>query len=86
MSYWNLKMAKLSNAMLKLNISKLKIWDLFGVFVMLQKGNKQNCYLNRTWASHIKKFGKRLTSKMRRRHGRNIIKEQLDYKFRERGR
>jgi hypothetical protein len=52
----------------------------------IMAGNKQNNYLNRLWASHAKKWEKKSTSKMRRRHGRNIIKEQLGHKFRERGR
>jgi hypothetical protein len=60
---------------------------LKGAYIMA--GNKQNNYLNRLWATHAKKFGKKLTSKMRRRHGRNIISEQQDSqgkRFRERGR
>ena len=49
-------------------------------------GNKPNCYLNRLWASHAKKWEKKRTSKMRRRHCRNVIKEQQEFRFHERGR
>ena len=44
----------------------------------IRVGNKQNSYLNGEWAGHVRKYGKKITSGIRRMFDKKIIKEELD--------
>jgi hypothetical protein len=46
----------------------------------LRVGNKQNSFLNGEWAGHVRKWGKRFTSGIRRAVSKKIIKRELDEK------
>lgn len=37
--------------------------------------NGSNMRLNGEWANHVRKFTKRLTSKLRRKQGKKVIRE-----------
>ena len=41
-------------------------------------GNKINSGINGEWARHIRKWGKRVTSHIRRQRGRKEIKDRLE--------
>ena len=43
----------------------------------IRPGNKQNSFLNMEWATHVKSFGKKFTSKRRRNFDKKIIKNEL---------
>ena len=43
----------------------------------IRPGNKLNSFLNMEWATHVKSFGKKFTSKRRRNQDKRIIKEAL---------
>lgn len=40
-------------------------------------GNKQNSILNGEWAKHVRRFGKKLTSGIRRARSKDIIRKEL---------
>ena len=42
----------------------------------IRVGNKQNSILNGEWAGHVRKWGKKLTSKIRRAVDKKVIKEE----------
>lgn len=43
----------------------------------IRPGNKQNSFLNMEWATHVKSFGKKFTSKRRRNLDKKIIRGDL---------
>lgn len=43
----------------------------------LRVGNKQNSFLNGEWAKHMRRGGKRFTSKIRRMFDKKVIREEL---------
>lgn len=44
----------------------------------MRKGNKQNSGLNEQWASHVRRFLKKLTAHKRRLSGQKEIRTQLN--------
>ena len=44
----------------------------------MKKGNKDNSVLNGEWATHVRKWGKKLTSSLRRIRDKKIIKHDLN--------
>jgi len=42
----------------------------------MRKGNKQNAGLNREWAKHVRKWGKKFTASIRRMRSKKIIREE----------
>ena len=44
----------------------------------IRVGNKQNSYLNGEWCAHMRKFGKKWTSKIRRNRDKQTIKKECD--------
>lgn len=43
----------------------------------MRKGNKQNSFLNGEWAKHVRRWGKKFTSCIRRQESKKILREQL---------
>lgn len=44
----------------------------------MRKGNKQNAGLNGEWASHMRRWGKFFTAKLRRTVDKKIIKKEVN--------
>lgn len=44
----------------------------------LRVGHKENSFLNREWAGHVRKFGKKCTAKIRRNVDKQVIKKESD--------
>ena len=44
----------------------------------IRVGNKQNSFLNGEWAGHVRKWGKKFTSKIRRNVSKELIKNNLN--------
>jgi len=44
----------------------------------LRVGNKQNSFLNGEWAGHVRKWGKKFTSGIRRAMSKKIIRKDLE--------
>ncbi len=47
---------------------------------MAQVGNKTNSFLNGEWARHVRRFGKQMTSGLRRLDAKKIIRKELIFK------
>jgi hypothetical protein len=43
----------------------------------MRKGNKQNAFLNREYAAHMRKWGKFFTAKARRILNKKVIREEV---------
>jgi hypothetical protein len=43
----------------------------------IRVGNKQNSFLNKEWAGHVRGWWKRLTSKKRRNENKKEVNKQL---------
>lgn len=43
----------------------------------IRPGSKENSYLNMEWATHVKHFTKKFTSKRRRNSDKRVIRNEL---------
>ena len=51
-----------------------------GIMGKVRVGNKQNSFLNREWAVHVRRWGKKFTASKRRATARRLIKKgKQDY-------
>jgi hypothetical protein len=46
----------------------------------IRVGNKQNSFLNGVWAGHVRKWGKKITSGIRRSVSKEIVRNELKEK------
>lgn len=44
----------------------------------VRKGNKQNSFLNGEWAKHVRRWGKKFTSGIRRQESKKITRQEID--------
>lgn len=42
----------------------------------IRPGNKKNSFLNGEWAKHVRKWGKKFTSSLRRQEDKKIIRQE----------
>lgn len=43
----------------------------------MRKGNKQNSFLNGEWAKHVRRWGKKFTSGIRRQESKKVLRDEL---------
>jgi hypothetical protein len=44
----------------------------------LRVGHKENSFLNKEWAGHVRKWGKKLTAKIRRNVDKKVIRKEIN--------